>query len=165
MFNYNINQIPFGFEIYILLLIIAAPGFLIALYHISGIIRWYKFIRTFRMSANFFHTHKKNNTESATRSQLVNTYRSLNHWNGFQFKLFWEGIVVGIFSGLDAELRADDRFSVSDVGLGQTDLCHVILHFHLLDFTGILDLKGYGFRRRIAVRRFGLDQLVQETGS
>ena len=38
------------------------------------------------MSANFFHTHKKSNTESATRSQLVNTYRSLNHWNGFQFK-------------------------------------------------------------------------------
>ena len=56
------------------------------------------------MSANFFHTHKKNNTESATRSQLVNTYRSLNHWNGFQFKLFWEGIVVGIFSGLVVSL-------------------------------------------------------------
>ncbi|MEE3456294.1 MAG: chloride channel protein, partial [Succiniclasticum sp.] len=56
------------------------------------------------MSANFFHTHKKYNTESATRSQLVNTYRSLNHWNGFQFKLFWEGIVVGIFSGLVVSL-------------------------------------------------------------
>ena len=47
------------------------------------------------MSANFFHTHKKNNTESATRSQLVNS---------FQFKLFWEGIVVGIFSGLVVSL-------------------------------------------------------------
>ena len=56
------------------------------------------------MRANFFHTHKKINTESATRSQLVNTYRSLNHWNGFQFKLFWEGIVVGIFSGLVVSL-------------------------------------------------------------
>ncbi|MBO5993279.1 MAG: chloride channel protein, partial [Acidaminococcaceae bacterium] len=56
------------------------------------------------MNANFFHPHKKNNTEAATRSQLVNTYRSLNHWNGFQFKLFWEGIVVGIFSGLVVSL-------------------------------------------------------------
>jgi len=56
------------------------------------------------MKANFFHPHKKINTEAASRSQLVNTYRSLNHWNGFQFKLFWEGIVVGIFSGLVVSL-------------------------------------------------------------
>ena len=56
------------------------------------------------MNANFFHPHKQNNTEAATRSQLVNTYRSLSHWNSFQFKLFWEGIVVGIFSGLVVSL-------------------------------------------------------------
>lgn len=45
--------------------------------------------------------YKKNN--SVTR-QIGSTYRSLNHWNSFQFKLFWEGIVVGIFSGLVVSL-------------------------------------------------------------
>ena len=64
------------------------------------------------MNANFFHPHKKINTEAASRSQLVNTYRSLNHWNGFQFKLFWEGIVVGIFSG-DSRIFAIVSFSYS----------------------------------------------------
>ncbi|MBR4908064.1 MAG: ClC family H(+)/Cl(-) exchange transporter [Acidaminococcaceae bacterium] len=36
--------------------------------------------------------------------QIGSTYRSLNNWNSFQFKLFWEGIVVGIFSGLVVSL-------------------------------------------------------------
>ena len=49
--------------------------------------------------------YKKNisHSNSVTR-QIGSTYRSLNHWNSFQFKLFWEGIVVGIFSGLVVSL-------------------------------------------------------------
>ena len=51
-----------------------------------------------------YHYKKNNsNTNSVTR-QISSTYRSLNHWNSFQFKLFWEGIVVGIFSGLVVSL-------------------------------------------------------------
>ena len=51
-----------------------------------------------------YHYKKNNsNTNSVTR-QIGSTYRSLNHWNSFQFKLFWEGIVVGIFSGLVVSL-------------------------------------------------------------
>ena len=51
-----------------------------------------------------YHYKKNNsNTNSVTR-QIGPTYRSLNHWNSFQFKLFWEGIVVGIFSGLVVSL-------------------------------------------------------------
>ena len=51
-----------------------------------------------------YHYKKNNsNTDSVTR-QIGSTYRSLNHWNSFQFKLFWEGIVVGIFSGLVVSL-------------------------------------------------------------
>ena len=51
-----------------------------------------------------YHYKKNNsNTNSETR-QIGSTYRSLNHWNSFQFKLFWEGIVVGIFSGLVVSL-------------------------------------------------------------
>ena len=56
------------------------------------------------MNTNRFHLHKKNTAKATTRSYLANTYRSLNHWQGFQFKLFWEGIVVGIFSGLVVSL-------------------------------------------------------------
>lgn len=49
--------------------------------------------------------YKKNsgNSNNLTR-QISPTYRSLNHWNSFQFKLFWEGIIVGIFSGLVVSL-------------------------------------------------------------
>ena len=51
-----------------------------------------------------YHFKKNNsNTNSVTR-QIGSTYRSLNNWNSFQFKLFWEGIVVGIFSGLVVSL-------------------------------------------------------------
>ena len=51
-----------------------------------------------------YHYKKNNsNTDSVTR-QIGSTYRSLNHWNSFQFKLFWEGIVVGTFSGLVVSL-------------------------------------------------------------
>lgn len=32
--------------------------------------------------------------------QIVQTYKSLNNWHSFQIKLFWEGILVGIFGGL-----------------------------------------------------------------
>ena len=32
--------------------------------------------------------------------QILQTYKSLNNWHTFQIKLFWEGIVVGIFGGL-----------------------------------------------------------------
>ena len=39
--------------------------------------------------------HKKNSA-----SQVMKTYSSLNNWQSFQFKLFWEGIMVGVFSGL-----------------------------------------------------------------
>ena len=49
--------------------------------------------------------YKKNNTNSnSVARQIGPTYRSLNHWNSFQFKLFWEGIVVGTFSGLVVSL-------------------------------------------------------------
>jgi len=60
----------------------------------------------------------------------------------------------------DTQLRAGDLISGCDIGFGNADLRHIILHLHLLDFTGIFHLKGYGFRGRIAVRRYGLDQLV-----
>lgn len=39
--------------------------------------------------------HKKNSA-----SQVMKTYSSLNNWQSFQFKLFGEGIMVGVFSGL-----------------------------------------------------------------
>jgi H+/Cl- antiporter ClcA len=32
--------------------------------------------------------------------QIFQTYKSLNNWHAFQIKLFWEGILVGIFGGL-----------------------------------------------------------------
>jgi len=31
---------------------------------------------------------------------IMSTYRSLSHWHDFQLRLFWEGIVSGIFAGL-----------------------------------------------------------------
>lgn len=53
---------------------------------------------------NKFH-HKKNNaTDNSVTRQIGPTYHSLNNWNSFQFKLFWEGIVVGVFSGLVVSL-------------------------------------------------------------
>jgi len=62
------------------------------------------------MSHKYFNFYSRRNTsETATRSQIINTYHSLTHWQGFQFKLFWEGIVVGIFSGLMVSLF---RFSL-----------------------------------------------------
>ena len=61
-----------------------------------------------------FHYNKNNSKDNSVARQIGSTYRSLNHWNSFQFKLFWEGIVVGIFSGLVVSLfrfllsRAED---------------------------------------------------------
>ena len=61
-----------------------------------------------------FHYKKNNSKDNSLARQIGSTYRSLNHWNSFQFKLFWEGIVVGIFSGLVVSLfrfllsRAED---------------------------------------------------------
>lgn len=52
------------------------------------------------MQLTHSQSKKQNSPDAVTRSQIVNTYRSLNHWHSFQFKLFWEGIIVGIFSGL-----------------------------------------------------------------
>ena len=52
------------------------------------------------MQIKQYQINTKKTADSATRSQIVNTYQSLIHWNSFQFKLFWEGIIVGIFSGL-----------------------------------------------------------------
>lgn len=53
------------------------------------------------MQKNMF-SHKTNKTQNdlSPSKQIRHTYQSLNHWQHFQFKLFWEGIVVGIFSGL-----------------------------------------------------------------
>ncbi|MER2139519.1 MAG: hypothetical protein ABS965_05290, partial [Succiniclasticum sp.] len=51
-----------------------------------------------------FHYKKNNSKDNSLARQIGSTYRSLNHWNSFQFKLFWEGIVVGIFSGLVVSL-------------------------------------------------------------
>lgn len=44
----------------------------------------------------FFHAQGDRQTDSRIRQ----TYQSLFHWHDFQLKLFWEGIVVGIFAGL-----------------------------------------------------------------
>ena len=49
---------------------------------------------------NLFHHTKKLSAIDSTTQQIRLTYQSLNHWQSFQFKLFWEGIVVGICSGL-----------------------------------------------------------------
>ena len=51
-----------------------------------------------------FHYKKNSSRDNSLARQIGSTYRSLNHWNSFQFKLFWEGIVVGIFSGLVVSL-------------------------------------------------------------
>jgi H+/Cl- antiporter ClcA len=51
-----------------------------------------------------YHYKKNNSNTNSVIRQIGSTYRSLNHWNSFQFKLFWEGIVVGIFSGLVVSL-------------------------------------------------------------
>ena len=51
-----------------------------------------------------YHYKKNNSNSNSVTRQIGPTYRSLNHWNSFQFKLFWEGIVVGIFSGLVVSL-------------------------------------------------------------
>ena len=51
-----------------------------------------------------YHYKKNNSNANSVTRQIGSTYRSLNHWNSFQFKLFWEGIVVGIFSGLVVSL-------------------------------------------------------------
>ena len=32
-------------------------------------------------------------------SQQLDTYKNLNNWKNFRLRLFWEGILVGIFSG------------------------------------------------------------------
>lgn len=47
-----------------------------------------------------FSRQKKYSDFSHSSSQVFKTYHSLTHWQSFQFKLFWEGIMVGIFSGL-----------------------------------------------------------------
>lgn len=47
-----------------------------------------------------FLSPKRTSSGIGSSAQVLKTYRSLNHWQSFQFKLFWEGIFVGIFSGL-----------------------------------------------------------------
>lgn len=49
-----------------------------------------------RLRRSFLHADGDRQTDSRIRQ----TYQSLSHWHDFQIKLFWEGIVVGIFSGL-----------------------------------------------------------------
>lgn len=49
-----------------------------------------------RLRRSFFHAQGDRQTDSRIRQ----TYQSLFHWHDFQLKLFWEGIVVGIFAGL-----------------------------------------------------------------
>ena len=71
------------------------------------------------MQLTHSQSKKQNSPDAATRSQIVNTYRSLNHWHSFQFKLFWEGIVVGIFSGLVISLF---RFLLTKAEEWRTDL-------------------------------------------
>ncbi len=34
------------------------------------------------------------------KDQVMKTYGALNHWHSFRLKLFWEGILIGICSGL-----------------------------------------------------------------
>jgi H+/Cl- antiporter ClcA len=51
-----------------------------------------------------YHYKMNHSKDNSVARQIGSTYRSLNHWNSFQFKLFWEGIVVGIFSGLVVSL-------------------------------------------------------------
>ena len=51
-----------------------------------------------------YHYKKDNNNDTSASRQIGSTYHSLNNWNSFQFKLFWEGILVGIFSGLVVSL-------------------------------------------------------------
>ena len=34
------------------------------------------------------------------KDQVINTYRALNNWRNFRLKLFIEGIIIGILSGL-----------------------------------------------------------------
>ena len=71
------------------------------------------------MQLTHSQSKKQNSPDAATRSQIVNTYRSLNHWHSFQFKLFWEGIIVGIFSGLVISLF---RFLLTKAEEWRTDL-------------------------------------------
>ncbi len=48
-----------------------------------------------------WYQHNKNKKNADSLSMHIrHTYQSLNHWQSFQFKLFWEGILVGIFAGL-----------------------------------------------------------------
>ena len=35
-----------------------------------------------------------------SKDQVINTYRALNNWRSFRLKLFIEGIIIGILSGL-----------------------------------------------------------------
>ncbi|MBQ8919012.1 MAG: ClC family H(+)/Cl(-) exchange transporter [Acidaminococcaceae bacterium] len=51
-----------------------------------------------------FHSGQNENSAGSSSAQIRHTYHSLNHWQGFQFKLFWEGVIVGIFSGLVVSL-------------------------------------------------------------
>ncbi len=48
--------------------------------------------------------------------QIVQTYKSLGHWHSFQIKLFAEGILVGIFSGLMISLF---RFLLNEAETGR----------------------------------------------
>ncbi|MBQ9635364.1 MAG: chloride channel protein, partial [Acidaminococcaceae bacterium] len=51
-----------------------------------------------------FHSGQNENSAGSSSAQIRHTYHSLNHWKGFQFKLFWEGVIVGIFYGLVVSL-------------------------------------------------------------
>lgn len=46
-----------------------------------------------------FHHKQNDNNANPSSFQIRHTYQSINHWQSFQFKLFWEGIIVGICSG------------------------------------------------------------------
>ena len=48
----------------------------------------------------WYQRNKSKNSSDSLSLYIRHTYQSLNHWQSFQFKLFWEGIVVGIFAGL-----------------------------------------------------------------
>jgi len=48
----------------------------------------------------WYQRNKSKNSADSLSMYIRHTYQSLNHWQSFQFKLFWEGIVVGIFAGL-----------------------------------------------------------------
>jgi H+/Cl- antiporter ClcA len=72
-----------------------------------------------RLRRSFTHVRRDRQTDSSLRQ----TYQSLFHWHDFQLKLFWEGIVVGIFAGLVNSLF---RW-----GLGEAELFRMMVYDYL----------------------------------